>query len=133
MDTEKLFDRYNEFIKFEIKDISERLRKHTEILGYYQSLFFTIKQKHTKYSFELDRKWQERYLYYKNEFNFSLSNSEIKSFIEKDNEYIAIKEKLQMVTDLLEQIELVLKGLDSMKWTIKSLIDWEMFKGGKFN
>ena len=129
---EKLFEKYNEFIKFENKDIDDRLRKHTEVLGYYQSAFYTIKQKHTKYGFELDRKWQEKYLYYKNEFNLTLNNNEIKSFIEKDLEYLGIKENLQGVTDLLDQIEITLKGLDSMRWTIKSIIDWEKFKAGQF-
>ena len=129
---EKLFEKYEKFIKFENKDISERLSKHTEVLGYYQSAYYTLKQKHTKYSFELDRQWQEKYLYYKNEFNIVLNNSEIKSFIEKDLEYLIVKKKLQEVTDVLEQIELVLKGLDSMRWTIKSIIDWEMFQNGKF-
>jgi len=127
---EKLFEKYNEFIKFDTSDIDDRLRKHTEILGYYQSAYYTIKQKHTKYSFELDRKWQEKYLYYKNEFNITLNNSEIKSFIEKDLDYLETKKKLQEVTDLLEQIEIVLKGLDSMRWTMKSIIDWEKFKQG---
>ena len=129
---EKLFDKYNEFIKFETIDIEDRLRRHTEILGFYQSTFYTMKQKHTKYSFELDRQWQEKYLYYKNEFNIVLNNNEIKSFIEKDLEYLEIKRKLQEVTDILEQIELILKGLDSMRWTIKSIIDWEKFKAGQF-
>ena len=127
---EKLFEKYNEFIKFEITDIDERLRKHTEVMGYYQSAFYTIKQKHTKYSFELDRSWQEKYLYYKNEFNITLNNAEIKSFIEKDLEYLETKKKLQEVTDLLEQIEMTLKGLESMRWTIKSIIDWQKFQAG---
>lgn len=127
---DKLFDKYNEFIKFETKDIDDRLHRHTEILGYYQSIFYTIKQKHTKYSFELDRKWQEKYLYYKNDFNITLNNTEIKAFIEKDLEYLDIKKKLQEVTDLLEQTEIVLKGLDSMRWTLKSIIDWHKFQAG---
>ena len=130
---EKLFEKYNEFIKFDTKDIDDRLRKHTEVLGYYQSAFYTIKQKHTKYGFELDRAWQEKYLYYKNEFNITLNNNEIKGFIEKDLEYLDIKQKLQEVTDLLDQIEITLKGLDSMRWTIKSIIDWEKFRGGQYN
>ena len=127
----KLFDKYNEFIKFEIHEIDDRLQKHTEMLGFYQSAYFTIKQKHTKYSFDLDRSWQEKYLYYKNEFNITLNNAEIKSFIEKDLEYLEKKMKLQEVTDLLEQIELVLKGLDSFQWTIKNLIDWQKFQAGE--
>ena len=79
----------------------------------------------------LDRSWQEKYLYYKNEFNITLNNAEIKSFIEKDLEYLEKKMKLQEVTDLLEQIELVLKGLDSFQWTIKNLIDWQKFQAGE--
>ncbi len=129
---EKVFEKYYDFIKFDTTDIADRLRKHTEILGFYQSMYYNIKKKHTTYSFELDNKWQERFLYYKNDFNYTLNNAEIKSFIEKDYEYLMIKKKLQEVTDLLEQIEIVLKGLDSMRWTLKSIIDWEKFKAGDF-
>jgi hypothetical protein len=80
----------------------------------------------------LDRAWQEKYLYYKNEFNIVLNNAEIKQFIEKDSEYIDLKEKLVSYQNILERIEDMLKGLDSMKWTIKSLIDWEKFKAGEY-
>jgi len=127
-----IFQKYNEFIKFEMHEIQDRLLRHTEILGFYQSAFFTLKQKHTKYSFELDKNWQEKFLYYKNDFKISLNNTEIKGFIEKDLEFLEKKKKLQEVTDLLEQIELTLKGLDSMKWTLKSLIDWEKFRAGLY-
>jgi len=130
---EKLLDRYNKFIKFESDEIEDRLFKLTETLGHYQSIYYTLKQKHTKYSFKLDRNWQEKYLYYKNEFNIVLNNSEIKQFIEKDLEYLTIKESLAEVTDLLEQVELVLKGLDGMSWNLKSLIEWRKFQAGQFN
>jgi hypothetical protein len=92
-----------------------------------------LKGFHTKYSFDLDRQWQEKYLYYKNEFNITLNNTEIKSFIDKDLEYLEIKQKLKEVTDLLEQIESVIKGLDSMRWTIKSIIDWQKFQAVSYN
>jgi hypothetical protein len=102
------------------------------VLGYYQSLFYNIKTKYTRAQFKLDRAWQEKYLYYKNEFNIVLNNAEIKQFIEKDSEYIDLKEKLVSYQNILERIEDMLKGLDSMKWTIKSLIDWEKFKAGEY-
>jgi len=130
--TEKIFDKYNEFIEYELTDLDNRLLKITSVVGYYQSAYFNLKKKFDIYSIKLDRKWQERYLYYKNEFNITLTNTEIKQFIEKDLEYIDIKEKLQGVKTILEQVELTLKGLDSMGWQLKTTVDWEKFKQGQY-
>ena len=130
--TEKIFDKYNEFIKFSVPDIEEKLHFLPSMIGYYQNVFYTLRQKHTRYNHQLDSTWQEKYLYYKNDFNFSLTNAEIKSFIEKDLEYLEAKFKLRKVTDLLEQVEMVLKGLDNFRWTIHDLIAWEQFQQGKF-
>ena len=129
---DKLFDKYNEFIKFETSQIEEKLHFLPSMIGYYQNVFYTLRQKHTKYNYAMDATWQEKYLYYKNEFNFSLTNAEIKSFIEKDLEYLEAKLKLRKITDILEQVEMVLKGLDNMRWTIHDLIAWEQFQQGKF-
>jgi len=127
---EQLSKRYFRFIEFEIKDISERLNELPAVVGHYQSAYFALKVKHSKYSFQLDRKWQELYLYYKNEFNIALNNNEIKSFIEKDLDYLDIKEKLHNVESVMGSIEEIIKGLDNFRWTVKSLIDWEIWKGG---
>lgn len=132
MDKEAIFSKYNDFIKFEVADITARLNKLPEIVGYYQSVYFTLKTKFNKYSMDLDRRWMERYLYYKNDFNISLNNSEIKAFIEKDLEYLDTKEKLVKVQEMMENIEEILKGLDSMRWTLKSLIDWQKFQLGVY-
>jgi hypothetical protein len=128
---EQLSKKYFDFIEFEISDISERLNKLPSVVGYYQSIYFNLKPKHSKYSLEMDRKWKELYLYYKNEFNIVLNNNEIKQFIEKDLDYLDIKEKLKNVEDIMGSLEEIIKGLDNFRWTIKSLIDWEQFKAGK--
>lgn len=130
--TDKIFDRYNKFIEYEFSDISERLLGMPSIIGYYQSIYFTLKKKFDLYSIKLDRKWQEKYLYYKNEFNITLNNTEIKQFIEKDLEYLDIKESLQNVKTVLEQVEQTLKGLDTMQWTLKTTVEWEKFKQGSY-
>ncbi|MCK5538566.1 MAG: recombination mediator protein UvsY [Bacteroidales bacterium] len=127
-----LFDKYNSFVKFEVNQIDQRLTDLPSVVSYYQSMFYTLKSKHTKNQHELDSKWQEKYMYYKTDYNISLTNAEIKSFIEKDLEYLEIKFRLRKITDVLEQVELVLKGLDNMRWTIHDLISWEKFKQGEF-
>jgi len=127
---EQLSKRYFRFIEFEIGDISARLLELPAVVGHYQSAYFVLKSKHTKYSFELDRKWQELYLYYKNEFNIVLNNSEIKSFIEKDLDYLDVKEKLHKVESVMGSIEEIIKGLDNFRWTVQNLTKWEAFKAG---
>ncbi len=129
---ETLFVKYNEFIDFELKEVDRKLLELTGVIGYYQSAYFTLKKKFDLYSIKLDRMWTEKYLYYKNEYNISLNNTEIKQFIEKDLEYLDQKEKLQVVKTLVEQVEMTLKGLDSMGWQLKTVVEWEKFKQGRY-
>ncbi len=129
--TDTIFDKYYEFIEFEIIQLDEKLLQLPSVIGFYQDIFFTLKQKHTKYLHDKDCRWTERYMYYKNDFNFSLTNAEIKSFIEKDLEYLELKLKVQKVTDVLEQVEIILKGLDNFRWTIQNLITWQKFQAGE--
>ena len=132
MNLDKLFDKYYEFIEFETSQIDERLFKLPSIIGHYQNIFYALKQKHTKYQHETDSKWTEKYLYYKNDFDFTLTNAEIKAFIEKDIEYLDLKLKVQKVVDVLEQVEIVLKGLDNFRWTIHDLISWLKFQQAEY-
>ncbi len=129
---DSLFDKYQEFIEFEISQIDEKLTKLPSMIGHYQNIFYTLKKKHTKYQHEKDSKWTEKYLYFKNDFNFTLTNAEIKAFIEKDIEYLELKLKVQNIVNVLEQTEIVLKGLDNFRWTIHDLIAWEKFKQADF-
>jgi len=128
----ELMKKYQDFINFEQSDIDNRLQKLPYMIGFYQDIYYHIRKKHTKYSFELDTKWTERYLYYKNEFQITLNNNEIKSFIEKDLEYIDIRKKLAEIDDMLHQVEMILKGLDAMGWTLKNMIEWKKFQAGIF-
>ena len=129
---ETLFEKYNEFIVFELKDVDRKLIELVGVVGFYQSSYFTLKKKFDIYSNKLDRMWTEKYLYYKNEYNITLNNTEIKQFIEKDLEYLDQKMKVQTVKTLVEQVELTLKGLDSLGWQLKTIVDWEKFKQGSY-
>ena len=125
-----LMKKYQDFIVFDQSEIEIRLNHLPAMLGFYQDIYYQIRKKHTKYNFELDGKWTERYLYYKNEFRIALNNNEIKSFVEKDLEYLDLRKKLAEVDDMLHQVEVILKGLDSMGWTLKNMIDWKKFQAG---
>lgn len=125
-----LYEKYNNFIKFDQTQIEDRLQKIPSMIGYYQDMYHTVRKKHTKYGFELDRKWTERFLYYRNEYKIALNNNEIKSFVEKDLEYMEIRKKLAEVDDILSQLEMTLKSLDNMGWTLKNLIEWKKFQAG---
>ena len=129
---EKLFDRYNEFIEFDIPQISERLIKLPAMLGHYQGIYFEVRKRHNKSLIDMDKKWQEKYRYYKIEYSISLNNNEIKTFIERDLEYIDLKERERNLDNVLNRVEQCLKSLDSMSWTLKNLVEWEKFKAGNF-
>jgi len=129
-----VFDRYFKFMEnLQVSDIDEKLLELPAQTGFYQNIYFELKNKYQQYDISIERKWMEKYLYYKNEFEFTLTNTEIKQFIEKDLEVLDLKDKLANVEIMLQKTESVLKGLDNFRWTLKSLIDWEQFKAGKFN
>jgi len=126
-----LFKKYNDFIKdIEIFNISEKLIELPKIIAFYQNYYFTFKDKFYKLQNEIEKKWTEKYIYYKNDFDFSLTNSEIKQFIEKDLEMLDLKYKLNQIKGILEKFEESLKNLDGIKWTLKTLVEWEKFKSG---
>lgn len=130
---ENVFERYFNFVNnFQVSDIDRKLVELPGMTGHYQNIYFELKNKYQQYDMAIDRKWTEKYLYYKNEFEFTLSNTEIKQFIEKDLEMLDLKDKLQKVELMLQKSEDVLKGLDNFRWSIKSLVDWENFKAGNF-
>ena len=61
-----IFEKYFNFINnFSVSNIDKKLIELPTIIGYYQNIYFSLKDKLQKYDMEIQRKWMEKYLYYK--------------------------------------------------------------------
>lgn len=125
-----IFDKYEKFIVYDLTNINNKLLELPGIVSYYQNIFFSMQDKLDDYDYKRSAKWQEKFLYYKNEFDFALSTSEIKQFIERDVEIIDLNRKIARVKLIANRSEDTIKSLREFSWTLKHLIEYEKFKVG---
>jgi len=113
-----------------ITNLSNKLIQLPYIIIKFQKKIFLLRKKIKDTSLEIDKIYQKKYLYYKNDFNFTLKDSEIKNFIERDVDILEKRKDLDKVEVAYENLMDIIKSLDNVRWTIKSIIDNEKFKAG---
>ena len=86
MDLDELKEQYEEDIKWEFNDIPVFMSTISLKIAKYQKLWMELRNKHDKIEKEYNDLWITRFMWYKQEFDITLSNSEIKVFLEKDKE-----------------------------------------------
>lgn len=96
----------------------------------YQKYYFEYITSRHKIEEALGNKYQELYLFYKLEFDVTLKDSEIKTFIETDKEYLKLKSAMSKIEAVINYIEECMKNLNSLRWDIKTFLDLEKFKAG---
>ena len=79
---------------------------------------------------QLDGKWLELYEYYKTDYPMQLKDKEIKEFVERNPEYLDLKEKVQTLETEIDVLEKEIKNLDATRWDIKNFIDWTKLEMG---
>lgn len=123
---------YEEDIKWEFNKIGKYLQNLPSIIAKYQNYWFKYKRMYDKLETEYDELWISRFVYYKHDFDIKLTNSEIKDFLNKDKELNTIKSKIKQILAHNDWLERALKNLDSTRWDIKNVIEFEKFKNGSF-
>lgn len=73
----------------------------------------------------LSNKWAERYSYYKCDYDIQLTQQEIKSFIENDLETSQLRFQIKEKMSEIKVIEGHLKNIDSVRWDIKTLLEYK--------
>jgi hypothetical protein len=130
---QQLQDEYEEDIKWSVDD-SIKLSAFINTIPYkiakYQNKWFRYKNALDKISKEIDDLYSVKFLYYKKDFDINLSNSEIKDFISKDVELNSLRLKAKTLTTLIEFLEKIMKNIDSIRWDIKLMVEYQKFISG---
>lgn len=90
------------------------------VLKKYKETLYNLNKK----EIELSNAWAERYSYYKCDCDFQLTNAEIKNFIDNDIETSQLRLEIKNLKTDTEVLEKHLKNIESLRWDIKTLIEY---------
>ena len=106
------------------------LNHYTDIQQIKASLEFEIRkmvrEKREYYSGEADAK-----VYAAKPFGSRLSSSEMKTYLESDDDIINIEAKIKYLDQMLYWLDQVMKQVSNRGFQIKSAIEWEKFVNGQ--
>lgn len=63
--------------------------------------------------------------------NDLISNTKIKDYIEIDNKYISIQQKIDVANEKIETLVEIIKEINSRSYKIRNYIDWQKFISGE--
>lgn len=132
MDWDIIQAQYEEDIRWSIKDLTNVLNLHPSIISKYQNIWYSLKSQIDKKQKEYDDTWISRFLFYKHDFSITLSNTEIKTFLDRDTELNNLKYEIESFSTKINLVEKWLKNLDGMRYDFKLIVDWEKFKNGEY-
>ena len=130
MDIEQLKEEYEKDITWEFKDLATYMATIPLKIAKYQNYWFGLKNTHDRLEKEYNDKWIIRYMYYKQDFDITLKDTEIRLFLEKDTELNEIKLKLKKIINIIEWLEKCMKNLDSIRWDCKLTLETQKFING---
>ena len=90
------------------------------VLKKYKETLYALNKKEV----ELSNVWAERYSYYKCDYDFQLTNAEIKNFIDNDIETSQLRLEIKNLKTDTEILEKHLKNIESLRWDIKTLVEY---------
>lgn len=90
------------------------------VLKKYKETLYALNKKEV----ELSNVWAERYSYYKCDYDFQLTNAEIKNFIDNDIETSQLRLEIKNLKTDTEVLEKHLKNIESLRWDIKTLVEF---------
>ena len=117
-------DKIQKVMDINQSNIDEKLKEigklYSIVLKKYKETLYLLNKK----EIELSNAWAERYSYYKCDYDFQLTNAEIKNFIDNDIETSELRLEVKNLKTDCEVLEKHLKNIDSLRWDIKSLIEY---------
>ena len=114
---QKLMDINPNNLDSKLKEIG---KLYSIVLKKYRETLYLLNKK----EIELSNAWAERYSYYKCDFDFQLTNAEIKNFIDNDVETSELRLEVKNLKTDAEVLEKHLKNIESLRWDIKTLVEY---------
>lgn len=114
---ERLMDINQNNLDQKLKEIG---KLYAIVLKKYKESLYALNKK----EIELSNVWAERYSYYKCDYDFQLTNAEIKNFIDNDIETSQLRLEIKNLKTDCEVLEKHLKNIESLRWDIKTLVEY---------
>mgnify|MGYP001450532553 CR=1 FL=1 len=130
MKFEDIRNRYIEFLKWDSSIIDIKIMSVAVEYAFFQNLYYETSKKMTTAQKEHDDMWTGKYKQYKFDFDIQLSHTEIKTFLEKDNELLAKLVEVRKLKDMASFLEEAMKNINQLRWDIKHYIEWKNFQKG---
>jgi len=127
---EDIQEEYLEDVSWDEYNSSSKLANSAKYVVKYQNYYYSTVIKITKVQEEMNKKYQELYLYYKLDFDIQLKDNEIKNFIETNVEYSKLKSATEKLKSTANYFETCIKNVNSMRYDIKNFLEVEKFKAG---
>lgn len=90
------------------------------VLKKYKETLYALNKK----EIELSNAWAERYSFFKCDYDFKLTNAEIKNFIDNDIETSQLRLEIKNLKTDCEVLEKHLKNIESLRWDIKTIVEY---------
>lgn len=131
------FNELKEMVKNEVRIDEAHLDKtaikiptlHTKYLGLLQESQARLVMLKRQY----DKKYRERWLYYRQDFNVELkSKAEYESLILGEDEFDSLIFQLEYEKERCEYLESVIKQIGSLGYLVRDAIEWRKFEAGAY-
>lgn len=117
-------DKIQSLMDIEQNNLDKKLKEigklYSIVLKKYKETLYALNKK----EIELSNAWAERYSYYKCDYDFQLTNAEIKNFIDNDVKTSELRLEVKNLKADCEVLEKHLKNIESLRWDIKTLVEY---------
>ena len=128
---EKYLKDAEEDLDFNKADLEDKLRQipnlHNKWLRHFyrQSHKLMVKEK------EQAKMWRQKLNYYLFEYKYEVKHTQVKFYIESDDEYSVIFYQVNCQKKIVEMLEGILKKVSNLSFDVNNLIKFKELKAGK--
>jgi hypothetical protein len=121
---------YQDDIIWDEFNASSKISKLATLVVKYQNYYFDGLKKLNTINELIGKKYQELFIYYKLDFEIKLKDTEIKTFITTNTEYLKLQVLKTSIENKINYFEECIKNLNNVRWDIKTYLELEKFKQG---
>ena len=131
MNFKDLLKNYELDITITRENVFEKLYLVPVLHGKYHKYLYQWRRLLLKIEQEKIEKYREKYYYYKDDFDRTLDEKQIKWHIETDEEYVSINQRYLNIKNEVDQIEQMVKHCGNLSFFCQNIISWEAFLSGR--